>query len=265
MDIRLAMLDVDGTLMHEGEWFDGSLELVRALDAAGIAVALCSGRAIDSLQVTGSRVPEVSYLAGAGGSIAKRRDGDVWRTIGERFIPAGLVREVVRRGADVGMEQWAYSNERWYVTERTPRVVYDEGFTHATATVEPFEAREDIVKILLFCDTPEQAALRDDVATWEGIGVASSYPGYYDMLPQSSLDTKGGDLLVEAVGCSWDQVLAVGDGPNDLGMLERAGLAYGLHERVAAELPDGQPHQVRTFGGGIADVLADLRERGVVA
>lgn len=264
MDVKIAMLDVDGTLKRETGWLPGAKELIAALHSAGVTVALCSGRAIDSLQVTGVECPEVTYLAGAGGSIAQRRDGNGWVTIGERFLAPDVVREVTDRAEALGMEVWAYSNERWYVTQITPRVTYDEGFTHATAHVEPIRDRTDIIKMLMFCENPEQQAFRDELAARTGLAVASSYPGYWDLLPADSLADKGGDLILADLGATWAQTVAVGDGLNDVGMLSRAGFAYALAPRTLDELDPADARYVRAAGGSVADALADLRTRGIV-
>lgn len=260
--MRLAMLDVDGTLKHETEWMPGARDLIRALDEAGIAVALCSGRELRSLRTTADELGCVRYLAGAGGSLAMAHDGGEWRVVGERRLPREVVDEVMRGTERLGMELWAYTDSAWLVRERTPRVIYDEGFTHAQAQVGDASGRDDIIKLLLFCENPEQEAFRREITGWDGIGVASSYPGYWDVLPEQSLATKGGDLLTEAFGCTWAETIAAGDGSNDLGMLSRAGLAYLLAPRRVAELEPGDGERVEV--GEIAGALEDLRRRGIV-
>lgn len=258
------MLDMDGTLMHEGDWFPGSLDLLAALDRAGIAVALCSGRAIHSLRASAAGRPEVSLLAGAGGAVVQGRDGDGWRTVGIRHLPAALVAGVEDRTRELGMELWAYTPEEWLIRERSPRVEFDESFTHTTSRVAPFTGRDDVVKLLTFGEDDAQQAYLAELAAVPGIGVASSFPGYWDVIPADALATKGGDLLVDVVGCSWREVLAVGDGGNDLGMLSKAGTAYALAPRTLDELDPAEDWQWRRAGGRIIDVLADLRERGIV-
>ena len=58
MDFRLAMLDIDGTLRHKGDWFPGAVDLVHHLASSGLDVALCSGRTTGSMFTLAAELPE---------------------------------------------------------------------------------------------------------------------------------------------------------------------------------------------------------------
>lgn len=263
MRFRLAMLDVDGTLRDPRGWKPGALELLEAISSAHVPIALCSGRPLESLLALAAERPEVSYLAAGGGALVQRRDSDAWTTVRTRFLPAELVAEVERRAAVLGMELWAYTADSWIVTAITARIERDRELTGATpAVVDGFAGRDDVIKLLAFAGTPEQYSLLVELDSRPELAVVESYPGYNDICLAATAVTKGGDVLLADLGLAWSDVLAVGDGQNDLGMLSKAGTALLLEPLRTQMLHPASPGQVRRECPTLAAALVALMAVG---
>ena len=271
------MLDLDGTLLEFDDFRSGATDLLERLDAAGVAIALCSGRSVESMHETAARLPAVRFVAAGGGSIVQERDGEGWRTLGERFLPVEQVDWIVDTAAEHGMELWAYTRTSWLVTDWSERVGFDARFTGVTPAVTPIAGRGDVAKLLTFVDRPGHERVLAAMAGLDGVAVVSSFagadgdaspfgapiPAYFDVIPQASAQTKGGDVLIDALGIAWSDVVAAGDGPNDLGMLSRAGTALLMPPRTVAELEPAAAGQRRHACTDLHEALALLEDRGL--
>lgn len=241
---RLAMVDVDGTLRSPEGWLAGAVELLQALDDAGMSVALCSGRPVHSLEELVADLPMVRHLAGAGGSVVERRTADGgWATLLERHLPASDVQRALDACQRLDLEVWAYTGTQWLVTEVTPRVEREVailGGSQPTA-VDTFTGRDDLLKLLTLPtrdDQPEALASALDEAD---VAIVASSDGYLDVVPAASQLTKGGDALVHDLGIDWSAVVAIGDGPNDVGMVGLAGLGICLPRLTADAVHAANP------------------------
>ena len=99
-----------------------------------------------------------------------------------------------------------------------------------------------------------------DMDDWDRVGFVMSGNTYADLVPEVATQTKGGDLLLDHLEIEWTDVLAIGDGQNDLGMLTKAGRAIGIAP-IGQELLEGtRPEQQRVLAANTADALRLLRE-----
>ena len=228
----LAMIDVDGTLMHRGEWNAGAHELVTHLAGNGFRIALCSGRPTGGLITLARQMPSVSMIASSSGTTALARPSDdddaPWQLLGHRTLDPDVVEEAVALADSAGIETWAYNDHQWLVRQITARVHEEETFIGDTPHVDPILGRRDIGKVLFLTDGIDNSSILDQVDEWDGVNLVMSGQAYADLIPAVAAHTKGGDLLIEHLGIGWDDVLAIGDGQNDLGMLTRAGQAIGV-------------------------------------
>lgn len=243
---KLAMVDVDGTLRNESDWLPDALAMLDVLRDAGLTLALCSGRPAHSLQETADQLGGISYVAGAGGSVVQRRDGEAWVTLLERTLSLPAVEAIATTAHDAALELWAYTADTWLVTEVTPMVKRETDILGGVQpdVVDTFVGRSDVLKLMGLNATTEQQRLLREAASGQGLVVVKSNPDYDDVIPAGSLATKGGDALIADLGIGWAQVVAIGDGPNDVGMLARAGLGICLGHITPSHMPDAEHHTV---------------------
>ncbi len=231
MSGSLAMIDVDGTLMHRGQWNPGAHELITHLADNGFQIALCSGRPTGSLITLTQEMPAVSLIASSSGTTVLARepsDEDPWRLLGHRTLDPQLVERAIILADHAGIETWAYNDRKWLVREFSERVRDEETFIGDTPHIDPIIGREDIGKVLFLTEGQDHGSLLRRIDAWDAVGVVKSGSTYADLIPEIATHTKGGDILLEHLGVGWNNVLAIGDGQNDLGMLTKAGQAIGV-------------------------------------
>lgn len=249
MDFRLAMLDIDGTLRHQGDWFPGAVDLVHHLASSGLDVALCSGRTTGSMFTLAAELPEVTWITSNSGATALRKSPDGWELMAHRPLPVEAVLTAIGLADEIGVEVWAHTSHDWLIREETPLAVGEERFVGDGYRVEDFSQRDDIGKILFRPETDEHMAAIRELGSLPGCAVVASGAttgfGYADLLPAEAPVAKGGDLLVEALGIEWSQVIAAGDGENDLGMLTNAQVSIAMPPLTAAMISTRSDSQIR--------------------
>lgn len=260
MTYRLAMLDVDGTLQHAGTWNPGAEELLDLLRSRGITVALCSGRTSASMTWLGGRVAHAAFVAANSGSTVWERVGDEWRVLRHRSLGVEQVSEIIATAEAAGIEVWAHTERDWLVRDRTPRVARDESFVGDTALIADAADRGDVGKLLLLSSAPSHEPVARGLAALPGVAAVSSSEIFMDLVPEASAAGKGGDVLIDRLGIGWDEVIAVGDGENDLGMISQAGLGIAISPIAVDDLAPARPGQVRRGAADTAEALAVLRE-----
>lgn len=259
MTIRFAMFDVDGTLKHEAAWLPGARELVAAVADAGVPVALCSGRSAEALYLLADDLPGVDFVSAAGGTVVQTRDCGGWRTLGERYLPSAIVPAIVADAAAAGLELWAYTPTRWVVPHLSREVVREMAATDTSPVVADLATQPGIVKFVAAPVSDADRAACYAFADRYPVGVVGSHPRLMDIAPLEAVAFKGGDTLVAHLGISWQEVVAVGDGTNDLGMLSAAGLACLMPPRLVTELAPGPGE--RYACADLVEVLGHVRGR----
>ncbi len=260
MAISLAMLDVDGTLRSREQWLPGARELVADLVERQVKVALCSGRSVGSLQSLAADLGVVSYLCAGSGCVALKLDGDDWALLGERTLAPELVDFAVAYAQEHGIEVWLFGAHGWYVADRGPEVLRDETEVGDIAIVTKLFGRSDIGKVLFLDRHAEHVDAIRNFPIPEHMVIVSSGHAYHDLIHQETTKDKGGGFLLRDLGIGWDQVMAMGDGENDLGMLTQAGAAMAIKPLTLAELPAPSSGQTRLTIDGISEARAWVRE-----
>ncbi len=210
----LAAADLDGTLIgRDLSWAEGTPEALAELQAAGVHTVVCTGRMLQSVRRVAARLgitagPVICYQ---GALVADLRGGDWWRHV---RMDGPIAAEVVRHVAAMGRQLNAYIDDELYVEEVTEWARrYAEHVEVGIGTV---------------------ADLEDEVVR---------RPPTKLVLVTSAEVSKSGALawLCERLGVARERVLTLGDGMNDVDMLEWAGLGVAVEEaagpvRAAADL-----------------------------
>src|SRR5680860_274042 len=132
--IKLLLADVDGTLVApEKALTQRTLEVVAALDAAGIAFAITSGRPPRGIESIVAPLRITTPIAAFNGGLFMRPDFSV---LSESLLPADVARVAIDTLADDGLDVWVYCGTEWYVRDK-----YAAHVEHESQTVrfEPVE------------------------------------------------------------------------------------------------------------------------------
>jgi Cof subfamily protein (haloacid dehalogenase superfamily) len=224
----LLALDVDGTLVDSTlEIRPRNLEALRDAVAAGVRVVLATGRmfrsALPYVEAIGTREPVICYQ----GAVVRSRSGEILR---EWPVDPDSAAAAVRfaRANDVHVN--LYQDDNFYIEQ-------DGWGAKRYAEVAQIEPRRvsDLMEIatggstkIVFVDQPDRLlALEPDVE--EAIGprcrATFSLPDFLEVVASDVSKANALSFVCQQIGVAPEDVLAAGDAPNDIEMLEFAGLA----------------------------------------
>lgn len=234
--IRLIALDMDDTLLNEdAEITPRTMAALKAAMETGCRICLSSGRMLESMlpiaQRIGVNAPMLLYNG------AMIYDHIQEKTIYAPRIPHAISLKIAEIAQEMGMYLQVYPGKDYYCD-------FINDYTRAYArsiAVQPIEVKMPILEWMrqhpcdmqkmLIIDTPEgatraQAALRQKIT--EGACFLKSKPHYIEIVPENV--DKGTSLkkLAEYLGLAREEIMAFGDGQNDVAMLKYAHFGYAM-------------------------------------
>jgi hydroxymethylpyrimidine pyrophosphatase-like HAD family hydrolase len=262
--VQLVVTDLDGTLSDAAERIHpASVRAVRDLEAAGIPVLVATGRrlrmACAVLEAGGLTGPAV-VLDGALG--LDLRDGRVFHQV---TFPPGAARQVLEAYAAAGLSPCVYVDR-----PDVDLVVGDHPSTNPghLARARPWVATEDLHRVVetepvyAFAVVGRPAPLLEPVPRLVGPAGSASivgdliYGGFTVQVRPPKVSKWNGVLSYCAdQGLDPGRILAVGDGANDLELLEGAAVACAVATATPAVLARADHVIGPPAGGGWAAVL----------
>jgi Cof subfamily protein (haloacid dehalogenase superfamily) len=257
-DRWLVALDIDGTVLHEdGTLTDATLAEVSRVAALGHEVTLATGRSVSMTLPVLERlgiVPE--YLVCANGAIVMGRDPEA---------PVGYTRVHV----DVFDPSEVLSTIRGHLEGASYAVEDEEGVFRYTGHFPDGALSASSIKVefddLLTVEATRVVVISPDHATEDFLSVVDQmglhkvsynvgWTAWLDIAPDGVNKATGLQYVTDRLGVPVSRVLAIGDGRNDIDMLEWAvaggglGVAMGqapdevaavATERTGTDLDDG--------------------------
>lgn len=233
---KVLALDLDGTLTNsEKKITTKTREAIRKMQEAGHILVLASGRPTPGV----SPLAEELELAKYGGYTlsyngARMIDCKTGETIVKRTLPQDLVAEIFELAEELKIGIMTY-NEKGIVAGS----IQDE-YMELEAFINHLEIRhfenpmEMVTEPVSKClgTAPEELApeieerFREKFGDW--ITVDRSEPFFIELLPKGVGKAHSLALLVDRLGLTREDVIACGDGFNDVGMIEYAGLGVAM-------------------------------------
>ncbi|WP_020617675.1 Cof-type HAD-IIB family hydrolase [Paenibacillus daejeonensis] len=237
MTYKLIAIDVDDTLLNDDiQVSEGTRAALIEASAQGATVTLATGRMYASARKIAQQidlnVPIITYQ----GSLVKTLIDE--EVLYERNVPEDAALELFDYCIRKGLHLQLYVDDVLYVREDNDKAQGYSRLSNIPYVVEPdFEslARKPLNKMLII-DDPElldQVALELAPLIGDRVHITKSKPHYLEIMHKEG--TKGHALQYMAahhVGCSMDEVIAIGDSWNDHEMLEVAGLGVAMANAV---------------------------------
>ena len=234
MNIKLVVTDMDDTLLsHDLQVSRENKATVRALEDRGIQVVLASGRSLYSMapyvrELELDRRPGF-VISWNGAQVTDSFHGTL---LFEYFLPVDLAHEIVdwalsrslviqtHHGSEIrGIGQNSYSILDSQLSGMSMLQVNKEDFFHYPHP-----------KILIPGDPVELEEVEQEISRrWgKNIGLFRSKPYFLEIMPPEA--DKGLALahLCREIGVSQSEVMAIGDGGNDVNMVRWAGLGVAM-------------------------------------
>lgn len=236
MNYKLLVVDIDGTLVGKnGSISTEDREALAKARQSGIRVSLSTGRAAQSCRPIIDRLALDGYHIFFDGALVSNLVEEVYA----EPLDSRVVREAIEfaRQNDTYLE--LYSLTRFFVERESWATKIHREFFNLEPTVVDFTGlweRERIIKGGLVTASAEEAAkaktfrLRFNHRLHFSPARSPAYPGVEFTNVLAPEVSKGKALLVLAshLGISMAEVMAIGDGTNDLPLLSSAGLAVAM-------------------------------------
>ena len=245
--IQLVLADVDGTLVtKEKVLTKRAISSVRAVQEAGIAFALTSGRPPRGMEMLVRPLRLTTPIAAFNGGMFVRPDLSVMR---QHVLHEEVVAPIVALLKSHELAVWIYRGVDWFVPERHgPHVDREEWTVKFPPTVVPnFDGLEDdVAKIVGVSDNLALVAKGEEAVRQQfgggvhcqqsnptrearpAVSAARSQPYYLDVThPEAN---KGAAVLSlsQMLGIPKEEIATLGDMPNDISMFEKSGLSIAM-------------------------------------
>lgn len=239
-EVKAMVLDLDGTLLdHECSLTESTVQALTEVSKKNIDIILASGRHHTMMQPYAQVLNLNTPMVCCNGAYTLNSHGELTEDM--TGIADDVLHDLMAIFARHGAEVTFFSRNGIYAESRQKyiRLLEEEIRLLPVRSENPIRIEGDrnkllkdaatIVKILAYCpDTEKAERLREAVRCIEGIHVAMSRSGYFDITPGGT--TKGAALetLFHDRRISTDTVVAFGDGENDLEMLQMAGFSVAM-------------------------------------
>ncbi len=240
-EYKFLALDIDGTVTNSNKEITPAVKAeINRLQEAGIPVALVSGRPAPGIKHVAEELEFSKYncyiFAFNGGKII---DAKTNKVIYNQTIPLSLAHEVCRVANDYDISVVTYRGDEIISTHPENQYTRIEAYV----TKMPVRGVEDMEKELdfepdkfLFVGEPMylESILPEMQKRFEDkLNIFRSEPFFMEIVPLGIDKAKSLDRLLDSLGLDSSQLVACGDGFNDVSMVNYAGMGVAMGNACA--------------------------------
>jgi Cof subfamily protein (haloacid dehalogenase superfamily) len=230
---RLAAIDLDGTLLGPDKTISAAnLSAVQRLRENGVTVIIASGRRHQN-SVRFQRQLQLSgpIIACQGGLI---RDGESGNVIEAHFLPQGVTRQMIDEAEKHDIQVIYYHLDHLYVAERNNQWVHlYEARVGEKAEILPNLEQLDgrrALKLVWYGDPEILGKIRPEMSAHysDRVDILSTERENLEFMPRGINKATALAKVAAEYGVRQEEVLAFGDGENDIPMLTWAGMGVAM-------------------------------------
>ncbi|RSX54148.1 hydrolase [Bifidobacterium goeldii] len=242
-DIKAAFFDIDGTLTSfvTHEIPQSTVDALHQLQAKGIRIFICTGRAPSHMKVVFDMMPvHFDGIVGLNGQYCFDDNGFLEKKpldLDDVMAVVGWLDEHPNEVSNFCEKDYVYFNQVTDAMRRTwqqlgktaPKVYVDDPhtrpLTHETFQISPYIPLEQEAEVIALCHNVQGVR-------W--------HPDFVDLIPADGGKPEGMKRFMRHYGWTREQTIAFGDGGNDATMLAFAGIgvAMGNATQPAKEAAD---------------------------
>ena len=241
----LAALDMDGTLLNSAhETTPFTRQALSRADAAGKVIALCTGRCLSELRDHLKALPGVRYAINESG-------GCVYDVRADKVLRQAVIEDaVVERLFDLAeprdvMRQCFFGNQSYLEVQDITTIGrwHMQGFEQVFADGSVFDpdiralwhrSGKPVTKLIFyFANEQEKSRFAEGLEGLE-LCVTGCLGVGFEISPKGAGKDDGLKALCAHLGLPLAQTMAVGDGNNDVELMEAAGFAVAMGNAVEA-------------------------------
>ena len=238
--IKLIAIDMDGTLLNEKKHIDkAQKEAIHEAVEAGIKIVLCTGRPLYGIlpfyeELGLSELDSEGYvILNNGCSIHKTKD---WKLIDQVNFTSDDIEYLYKFSESYDIN-FTLVNDTYYFNigrKPTDELIKDAGFVFSDITdislEEAKSGKHKIMKIM-FLGNPEIMAdfqKENENILKDKYSSVLSQPYVYEILPKGNNKGTALKKLAKKLGIKQEEIMAIGDGNNDIEMFEYANYSVAM-------------------------------------
>ena len=238
--IKLIAIDMDGTLLNEKKHIDkAQKEAIHEAVEAGIKIVLCTGRPLYGIlpfyeELGLSELDSEGYvILNNGCSIHKTKD---WELIDQVNFTSDDI-DYLHKFSESYDINFTLVNDYYYFNigrKPTDELITDAGFVFSDITnislKEAKNGKHKIIKIM-FLGNPNIMAdfqKENENILKDKYSSVLSQPYVYEILPKGNNKGTGLKKLAKKLGIKQEEIMAIGDGNNDIEMFEYANYSVAM-------------------------------------
>ena len=238
--IKLIAIDMDGTLLNEKKHIDkAQKEAIHEAVEAGIKIVLCTGRPLYGIlpfyeELGLSELDSEGYvILNNGCSIHKTKD---WKLIDQVNFTSDDIEYLYKFSESYDIN-FTLVNDTYYFNigrKPTDELIKDAGFVFSDITnislKEAKNGKHKIIKIM-FLGNPNIMAdfqKENENILKDKYSSVLSQPYVYEILPKGNNKGTGLKKLAKKLGIKQEEIMAIGDGNNDIEMFEYANYSVAM-------------------------------------
>lgn len=237
---EIIVLDLDGTLTNRDKVITPrTREALMEAQKRGKKVVLASGRPTPGVVPLAEELKLSRYggyiLAYNGGLIVNCETGEV---VFSRQLPVESNRKIIELAMEHRVDILTYEGDHLVVNNRECPYAEIESKINRMPMVEVEDMAsyvDFVVPKFLMLDDGDYLALvepRVKAALGKNFSVYRSEPHFLEILPKGIDKAQSLERLLETLGLSREEMIACGDGYNDLSMIRYAGLGVAMENAV---------------------------------
>lgn len=234
LQFKMVFSDIDGTLLNsQHQISEPTTAKILELQTRGVPFVLVSARPPVGVRLIQEQIGLAAPMISYSGALVVDQDNKVLSDIAlNREVALDIYHCVCSEFPDICCS--LYAGEDWIVNDRNnPWVAEEEKIVKSNAKALDIEGylqqSKSIHKYLLMGEPDSIVKLENRLKEkFSGLTIAMSNPNYLEVMNEQASKSAGVRTLCDAYGVGLHEVLAFGDGMNDIDMLKAVNNSYAM-------------------------------------
>lgn len=255
--IKFVVSDLDGTLLkgydNIGEY---TIEILRKLIDSGVEFAVATGRGKQGVDFLLEKLNRKIYIICNNGANIYDKEG---KNIFGKMIEKKLVIKILKTIREEGMFYNAFDRENFYFDKNDPTDFSGRRKSFVRCPLEKIENIPDISKIIVI-ESPENIIKISKILKekyGDIVEVTISDPECVDLVPKNCSKGNGIISIGKLMNILPEEVMAFGDGENDLDMLKKVGFPVAMENAQEVVKNEIKNRAISNIEEGVAKYIQE--------
>lgn len=264
---KLVAIDIDGTLMNDRKEITKEVnDAIQAAKAKGVKVVICTGRPIVGVQSIMEELKlneEEDYVITFNGALVQNTySKDVESQI---TLTYENLKELYELSLKLHSPLHFFDTENLYTPNKeiSRYTIHEAHINQIPLHYRPIDEvpKDMLIPKVMFIDEPER--LNTIIANipesfWDKYTFVKSTPFFLEILDPRVSKGNAVRLLAEKLSIKQEEVICIGDGENDLSMIEYAGCGVAMANAESVVKEAAQFHTLSNNENGVAYAIEKL-------